>query len=273
MSGEFTRRMDVAFGKAAGRELRCDVYEPIASTANRAAVLMIHGGSWVRGDKGIMEAQADYLVKRGYVCVAPEYRLLPGSAWPAQIHDAKAALRWLRSQSWNLNVDAEKIAVLGNSAGAYLALMLAATPGVAQFEGESGTSGVETHVAACIAIYPPVLFYTDARTSGAVPADSLMGPGATNEAATAASVTTYARKDFPPTLLQHGTGDKVVPVTASLRMYEALAKARARVDIHLYAEQPHGWARTPQWVEHTMAEAALFLDRYVIRPEVWYSAA
>jgi dipeptidyl aminopeptidase/acylaminoacyl peptidase len=85
----------------------------------------------------------------------------------------------------------------------------------------------------------------------------------------AASVTTYARKDFPPTLLQHGTGDKVVPVTASLRMYEALAKARARVDMHLYAEQPHGWARTPQWIEHTMAEAFLFLDRYVLRPDVW----
>jgi hypothetical protein len=52
-------------------------------------------------------------------------------------------------------------------------------------------------------------------------------------------------------------------------MYEALAKVRARVDLHLYAEQPHGWARTPQWVEHTMVEAWVFLDRYVANPGAW----
>ena len=61
----------------------------------------------------------------------------------------------------------------------------------------------------------------------------------------------------------------MVPVTGSLRMYEALAKVRARVDLHLYAERPHGWARTPQWVEHTMAEAWVFLDRYVVNPAAW----
>lgn len=268
MPSEIRRRSDVVFGRAGGRELLCDVYEPV-SARNGCAVLMLHGGSWKRGNKGVMEPQADYLARRGYVCVASEYRLLPGSPWPAQLHDAKAALRWLRSQAAGLSVDAEKIAVLGNSAGAYLALMLAATPSVAQFEGDSGSPGVTAQVAACVAVYPPVLFHTGTRTSGAVPADSLMGEGASDQAAMAASVTTYARKDFPPTLLQHGTGDKVVPVTASLRMYEALAKVRARVDIHLYAEQPHGWARTPQWVEHTMAEALLFLDRYVARPEAW----
>lgn len=270
MSGDFRRRDNVVFGQGGGRDLHCDIYEPVKFPANRTAVLMIHGGSWIRGDKSAMQAQAECLVRRGYVCVALEYRLIQESPWPAQIHDVKAGMRWLRANAMDLNVDAEKIAVLGNSAGAYLALMLAATPGVAQFEGDSGNPGVATHVAACVAVYPPVLFYTgNARTSGAVPASSLMGEGATEAMATAASATTYARKDFPPTFLQHGTGDKVVPVTASLRMFDALAKARARVDIHLYAEQPHGWARTPQWIEHTMAEAMVFLDRYVAQPDAW----
>ena len=260
---------DVVFGKGGGRDLRCDVYRPAAST-HRSAVLMVHGGSWIRGNKSAMQEQIDCLVSRGYVCVAPEYRFLQDAPWPAQINDVKAAMRWLRANAKSLNVDAEKIAVLGNSAGAYLALMLAATPGVVEFEGDGGSAGVATHVAACIAVYPPVLFYTgSARTSGAVPASGLMGEGATDAAALAASATTYARKDFPPTFLQHGTGDKVVPVTASLRMYEALAKVRARVDLHLYAEQPHGWARTPQWVEHTMVEAWVFLDRYVANPGAW----
>ena len=63
----------------------------------------------------------------------------------------------------------------------------------------NGLAKVEEHVAACIAVYPPVLFYTgSARTSGAVPASGLMGEGATDAAAIAASATTYARKDFPP---------------------------------------------------------------------------
>lgn len=273
MSGEIKLRENVVFGRGGGRDLRCDIYEPATSSAHRTAVLMIHGGAWVRGDKSAMQAQAECLVRRGYVCVAPEYRLTPESPWPAQIHDVKAGMRWLRANAKDLRVDGEKIAVLGNSAGAYLALMLTATPGIAQFEGDGGNPGVASHVAACVAVYPPVLFYAgNARTSGAVPASSLMGEGATEAMAIAASATTYARKDFPPTFLQHGTGDKVVPVTASLRMYEALAKARARVDIHLYAEQPHGWARTPQWIEHTMAEAMVFLDRYVVQPVAWQTS-
>jgi acetyl esterase/lipase len=273
MSADIRRRDNVVFGTGGGRDLRCDIYEPMTGSAHHAAVLMIHGGAWVRGDKSIMQAQAEYLVRRGYVCMSAEYRLTPESPWPAQIHDVKAALRWLRAHAKDLSVDVDKIAVMGNSAGAYLSLMLAATPGMAEFEGTGGSPGISSSVAACIALYPPVLFFSgDLRTSGAVPASSLMGEGATESMAVAASVTTYAHRDFPPTFLQHGTGDKVVPVTASLRMYEALAKARARVDIHLYAEQPHGWARTPQWIEHTMAEATVFLDRYVANPEHWRNA-
>jgi len=216
-----------------------------------------------------MKDQAEWLAQRGYVCVSLEYRLIPETPWPAQVHDVKGGLRWLRSKADSLNVNPEKIAVLGNSAGAYLALMLAATPGVAEFEGNSGSAGVSTHVSACIAFYPPTSFYAGERTSGAVPASSLMGESATEAKARVASISTYTRTDFPPTFLQHGTGDKVVPVTASLRLYEALAKARARVELHLYAEQAHGWARTPQWLEHTMAESLIFLDRYVASPDVW----
>ena len=69
------------------------------------------------------------------------------------------------------------------------------------------------------------------------------------------------------TFFLHGNADRVVPVTASLNMYRRLSEVGARAEMHIYAEQPHGWARWPAWVEPTMAEAAVFLDRYVVAPE------
>ena len=270
MESDVERKLDLIFGKGGGRDLRCDVYTPQAPSAHRSAVLMLYGGGWQRGEKSMMQAQAEYLARCGYVCVAAEYRLTPEAPWPAQIHDVKAALRWLRAHAASLNVDADSIAVLGNSAGGHLALVLAGTAGLAEFEGDGGNAGIATHVAACVAWYPPTLFYAGTtRMSGAIPADTLLGDAATEATARAVSTTTYVHPHFPPTFFQHGTADKVVPVTASLRMYEALAKAGVRAEIHLYAEQPHSWARQPNWFGPAMAEAALFLDRYVAHPHAW----
>ena len=71
----------------------------------------------------------------------------------------------------------------------------------------------------------------------------------------------------------HGNGDKVVPVSASINMYQALSEAGARAEMHIYAEQPHSWARWPHWVGPTMDEAAVFLDRYMNDPEKYRQEA
>ncbi len=157
--------------------------------------------------------------------------------------------------------------MLGNSAGGHLALMLAGTVGHAAFEGDGGNAGVDTSVAAVIAVYPPVTFYVGERTSGGTSANAILGDAATPEAAKAASPIEYVRADFPPTFFLHGNGDRVVPVTASINMYTALSRAGARAEMHIYAEQPHAWARWPNWAQPTMDEAALFLDRYLVNPD------
>ena len=251
-------------GNSGGRELHADIYRP--TDANGAGILLIHGGGWRMGSKGMMPPQANALMKRGFTCAAVEYRLTPEAPWPAQIHDVKAAMRWFRANADYLGVQSDRIAVLGNSAGGHLALMLAGTAGHAEFEGEGGNPGVDTSVAAVIAIYPPVVFYVGERVSGGTSASALLGNAATAEAAHAASPLGYARADFPPTFILHGNGDKVVPVSASMNMYNALAQAGARTEMHIYAEQPHTWVRWPKWVQPTMDEAALFLDRYVVNP-------
>ncbi len=148
---------DVVFGTGGGRDLSCDIYRP--DTPNGAGILLLHAGSWRRGDKTTMAGQAEMLTAEGYTCVASEYRLTPESPWPAQIHDVKAAMRWMRAEAKSLQVDDERIGVLGNSAGGHLGLMLAGTPSVADFAGTGGHDDVPDHITALVAFYPVTQFY------------------------------------------------------------------------------------------------------------------
>ncbi len=265
MAEHYDVEKDVRYGSGGGRDLHCDVYRP--RNPNGIAVLMIHGGGWRQGSKAALAGQAAVYCRWGFTCVASEYRLTPESPWPAQIHDVKAAMRWLRGDAGRLGVDASRIAVHGNSAGGHLALLLAGTVGHAEFEGDGGHAGIDTSVAAVIAVYPPVGFSVGTRASGFNHADALLGADPDPEIAQAASPMTYVSADFPPTFFLHGTADKVVPVTASINMYTALSKAGAAAEMHIYAGQPHAWVRRPAWVGPIFDEAALFLDRQLVNPQ------
>lgn len=264
-NGRVTVREDVVFGTGGGRDLRCDIYVPPGDVQDAPAILLLHGGAWRSGDRKQLRGYGILLGREGYVCVASEYRLSPEAPWPAQIHDAKAALRWMRANAAELGVDPEKIAVEGNSAGAHLALMLAGTARVEHFEGDGGNPGVSTHVAAAVGVYAPTLISYGERARGAVMAAELMGASASAEVAAAASPLTYAA-DFPPTMLIHGTADTTVPPLASVSLYEALVKADVPVELHMYAEQPHAFDAQAAFGRQCAAEMRLFLDRYVRAP-------
>jgi acetyl esterase/lipase len=262
--GDVSVRVGVVYGSGGGRELRCDIYTPSALTEPAPGVVLLHGGGWRAGERGAMRGYGERLAKAGFVGVAPEYRLTPESAWPAQIHDVKAAIRWVRSNSAELGIDPERIALLGRSAGAHLALLAAGTEGVAEFEGDGGNAGVSSGGAAVVAVFPPTLFYMgEERTRGASPARALMGDAATEEAARLAGPLTHVRPGYPPTFLLHGTADKVVPPSASMVLYEALVKAGVPVELHMYAEQPHGFAGNEEFLDLCAAEIAHFLHRYL----------
>jgi acetyl esterase/lipase len=264
MDGRVTIEDGVVVGTGGGRELRADVFTPPGEVSDAPAVLLIHGGGWREGDRTQLRGYGILLGRAGYVCVACEYRLVPEAPWPAQIHDVKAALRWMRANAGQLGIDPDRIAVEGNSAGAHLALLAAGTPSVADYEGQGGNPGVSTAVAAAIGIYAPTFFAAGAWEwgSGAAPLEVLHAGG--DEAlARAASPLTYVAPGYPPTLLIHGNADKVVHPEASLRMYDALAKARVPVELHMYAEQPHAFDATPGFGRQCAAEMLLFLDRYV----------
>ena len=82
----------------------------------------------------------------------------------------------------------------------------------------------------------------------------------------------YVSPDFPPTLLLHGTTDKVVPPSASMRMYEALVAAGALVELHMFSDLPHGFARRPGYVEVMQNEIAFFFKRMVVEQQAYRDA-
>lgn len=264
--GRVTVEEGVVYGTAGtgGRDLLCDVYRPPGEVSDAPAVVLVHGGSWRQGDRSQLRGYGILLGRAGYVCVAPEYRLLGEAAWPAAIEDVKAAIRFVRSSASSLGVDPARIAVEGNSAGAHLALLAAGTAGVPALEGTGGHGGVSSAVAAAVAIYAPTSFFADgsARESGGLPFMVLV-EGGDDAAAALASPVSHVTEGYPPTFLAHGTTDTTVPVSASLRMYEALAAARVPVELHLYAEQPHAFDAQPQFGRQVAAEMLLFLDRYL----------
>ncbi len=253
----------VVFGTGGGRDLHCDVFTPPDSRTDRAAVLLIHGGGWFGGDRTQLRGYGIQLARFGLVCVCPEYRLSGESIWPAQIHDVKAALRWLRANAARLGVDPDKIAVSGNSAGAHLALMIGATPNVPVFDGKGGNADVETTCAAVVAIYPPTLLRVGEPGDAIA---NLFGGKASREAEDAASPITYAHRNFPPTLLIHGNADDIVPVEASFAMYKSLADVGAQVELHIYDGAPHAFDSVKEFGHQVTDIMALFLDRKVANP-------
>jgi acetyl esterase/lipase len=255
----------VVYGTGGGRDLRCDVYRPPGTSAERPgpAVILVHGGGWRTGDRTQLRGYGILLGRSGYLCIAPEYRLLGEAPWPAAIEDVKASIRWLRANADELGVDPDQIAIEGNSAGAHLALLAAGTAGVEAFAGSGGNAGVDESVAAAIGVYAPTLFLHGGRDRGSLPYLALDEETGDADAARLASPFSHVTPSFPPTMLIHGTQDELVPVEASLVMYEALHAVGVPTELHLYAEQKHAFDAAPQFGRQCAAEMLLFLDRYL----------
>jgi acetyl esterase/lipase len=263
--GSLAIEKNIVYGKAGATDLHLDIYRPPVGTEKRMATIHIHGGGFTAGSKDTLTDRVSPFAALGYTAIAVQYRLAGEARWPAQIEDVKAAIRWARANAKSLRIDPGKIAVVGYSAGGHLALFAAATANRAEFEGQSGTPGAGTEVAACCAYYAA----TQVRQESNGTASVLMPPGSDEAAHRAASPLTYIAKGFPPTVIFHGTADVTIPLESSERLFKQLRDVHVPVEFHAFEGVPHAFDSNPEFAKSAAKLSDFFLDRHVITPRTY----
>ena len=239
---------DLVFSEVEGEKLRADIYRP-DNDQLAPGVLMIHGGAWSAGDKWNMRDHARQLAQAGYVAISINYRLAPQFQYPAQIDDCRAALRWIHQEAGQYQMDPQRVAVYGYSAGGHLAALLATDP----IEGLPRVKVAILGGAPC-----DFEFLSDSSQALA----HVMGgsrkqrPQVYKEAAPL----TYCSQDDCPTFFFHGNTDMIVPTEASRVMYRRLKELG--VETQFYSVEKYGHLVT---FLHPDARAAAieFLDKHL----------
>jgi len=220
-------------------------------------VVFIHGGAWRLGHPMVTNpvyARLDFLgkyLKAGFAVARVSYRFTSEGKFPTQLHDCKAAVRFLRNRARLFGVDPDRFAAMGDSAGGHLAALLGLTGHVKDLEGDVGDIAGSSEVQAVIDWFGPTELLTmraqaafDAKR-GQDDADSpesqlVGGPlQERREAAIAASPITYVSKHAPPFLIQHGTRDRLVPFGQSQALHDALTAAGVDSTLHAIEGADH----------------------------------
>ncbi len=243
----YTLEADIPYGRDPRQKL--DLYRPDTPRADGKAVMFIYGGSWESGAKSDYLFVAQAFAASGFTVVVPDYRLYPEVRFPAFIEDVAVATRWTTDR-----VGTEKLFVMGHSAGAHSALMLAANTG---YLTDVGVDRMK--LAGAIGLAGPYDFLplTSRRLQ------DIFG-GANNPAA---QPITFAKAPLPPVLLLHGEADRIVYPRNTVRLAAAWRIAGGSAEVKLYPEVDHIdivaalssflRARAP-----TFADTIAFIDRH-----------
>ena len=201
-----------------GVPLTVDIYRP-DGPGIFPTVVQIYGGAWQRGNPGDNAAFAEWLAARGYVVFAIDYRHAPAAHWPAQIDDVRTDLAWIRDHASEYGADTARVAILGRSAGAQLAMMAAYTDG-------------PLPIRAVVSYYGPVDLVDSYEHPphpdplGVRTVEEIFIGGTLSERRDAyaqASPITYATRKLPPTLLVYGDRDHIVEARYAVRLRVKLA--------------------------------------------------
>jgi len=218
-------------------------------------IVYIHGGGWKSGSKETAIGKlAPYLKTGSFAAASINYRLSGEAIWPSQIHDCKAAIRWLKGNSKKYGIDANRLAVWGNSAGGHLVAMMGVSGGVESLEGKLGKHLDQNSRVNCVVDFCgpshllsmgqfPSKIDHDAPSS---PESQLIG-GALQEnkkSADNASPITYVSKNDAPILIVHGTDDPLVPVNQAEIFHSALLKAGVKSEFLEMKGMGHGLGGT-----------------------------
>ena len=146
---------DIEYANPDGQHLKLDLAAPKTAMGPFPAVVCIHGGGWGAGSRQQHDGLCLRLAQQGYVAVTVSYRFAPKYQFPAQVHDVKEAVRWLRAHAWKYQIDPDHIGVTGDSAGGHLAQFLGVTNDVKSFEGTGANLDQSSRVACVVNFFGP----------------------------------------------------------------------------------------------------------------------
>ncbi|MCC2686837.1 MAG: putative lipase/esterase, partial [Paenibacillaceae bacterium] len=150
---------DIVYCSASGNDLMLDITMPRTTGQNPLpVVIFLHGGGWERGDKASLlgKGSSKFFAKNGFIAFSVNYRLTHEAVFPAQIHDVKAAIRWVKSHAVKYNLDPDKIGIWGHSAGGHLAALAGVAKEEISLEGDCELPGISTEVQAVITSAAPI---------------------------------------------------------------------------------------------------------------------
>jgi acetyl esterase/lipase len=254
----------VVYAEVDGQPLLVDIASPPTRDKPRPAVIVIHPGGMVAGDRTIMEDLTRGLASLGYVAFNIDYRLFVESTgdnpWPAQLEDSQRAVRWIRANAEKYGVDPERVGAFGYSSGGLLAAHLGMKESTDKSDPELASySSRVTCVVDFAGKSDPTIQAPDPEDT-ALEAALLGGtPEKAPDAYRDYSVLTHVDGDSVPFLAFHGTKDSVVPVEHSRRLVDTL---HTNVIEAVYAEFPHVDHFDWSW-ELTGALSAAFLGTHL----------
>ncbi len=203
----------IEYGNADGTPLLLDLYLPRDRDKPVPVLIFIHGGSWRGGKRSDYKYYGVRFPQMGYAVATITYRLVPDAVFPAAVHDAKCAVRWVRAHGAQYGIDTDAIGVVGGSAGGHLAMMLGYSAGVPELEGDGGHQEYSSAVQAVVNLYGPVdLTLPEHHDNPTL--HNFFGGKHYNDAPELyelASPLTHVDENAPPTLIIHGTDDDIVP--------------------------------------------------------------
>jgi acetyl esterase/lipase len=258
-------KIDVVYGTAEGLELKLDYAKPVLCAGQSVPlVVYFHPGGWRGGDKSGVLLSPDHVMfyQLGFAVASVDYRLAPRFRFPAQIQDAKLAIRFLRRNAAAFGIDPDRIGAWGASAGAHLAFLLGTTNAADGLEGP-GLEGVSSEVRAAVGWFGPTDLNDYAQGSPASILDmltDLLGCPPPDCPATAAwaSPVTYVRAAGPPILVVHGESDDVVPYRQAEIFAERLRAAGNGGALIKVKNANHGFAPVPGDAEIRPSLAEIF---------------
>ena len=263
-ANEYQTYPNVTYLTMGDTQLKMDIYRRRTATTPQPAIIYMHGGFWVAGNKEGAIMNLLPWMEMGWNVVNVEYRLGPNTLAPGAVEDCFCALRYVAQQAMMYNVDVNRIVVTGESAGGHLALALGILPESEGFDRECAANTPMPKVAAVLNWFGitdvPDVIDGPHRAAAAVRWFGSMPNPMRMELAKRVSPLTHVRAGLPPILTVHGDADPTVPYPEAVALHAALAKVNVPNQLVTIKGGKHG-GFTPEERDHIYLTIREFLGK------------